>query len=143
MVVAHGDDFTSLGLDENIDWFVGKLQESFAIPILSRLSQGCPGPQEIRILNRMVSVNESGLSYAADLRHCGLFMNSLTLDGTKHAATPGVRHNDRDDSAEKSDGPGTFQLADDTDPDAVIATKCLSEPCNAIANDSHSQALSL
>ena len=45
MVVAHGDDFTTLGLDEYIDWFEGKLQESFEIKIKGRLGEGCKGPQ--------------------------------------------------------------------------------------------------
>ena len=122
MVVVHGDDFTTLGLDEDIDWFEGKLQESFEIKIRGRLGEGCKGPQEIRILNRVVSIDESGLSYEADPRHCDLLMSSLALDEKSHAATPGV----------KSEDPENFQLSDYTDPDAVIASTCRSEPCDII-----------
>ena len=75
MVVVHGDDFTTLGLDEDINWFEGKLQESFEIKIRGRLGEGCKGPQEIRILNRVVSVDGSGRSYEADPRHCDSLMN--------------------------------------------------------------------
>ena len=103
MIVVHGDDFTTLGLDEDIDWFEGKLQESFEIKIRGRLGEGCKGPQEIRILNRVVSVDESGLSYEADPRHCDLLMSSFTLDEKSHADTPGVKPIDSDDFADKSD----------------------------------------
>ena len=125
MVVVHGDDFTTLGLDEDINWFEGKLKESFEIKIRGRLGEGCEGPQEIRILNRVVSVDESGLSYEADPRHVDLLMSSLTLDEKSHAATPGVKPTDRDDFANKSDEPTDFQLNDYSDPDAVIAAICL------------------
>ena len=40
-ISVHGDDFTTLGLDEDIDWFEGKLQESFEIKIRGRLGEGC------------------------------------------------------------------------------------------------------
>ena len=60
MVLVHGDDFTTLGFDEDIDWFEGKKQESFEIRIRGRLGEGCKGPREIRILNRVVSIDESG-----------------------------------------------------------------------------------
>ena len=63
-------------------------------------------------------------------------MNSLTLDATSDAATPVVKPTDRDGFAEKSDEPGSFQLSDYADPDAAIASICLSEPCNVISDDS-------
>ena len=134
MFVVHGDYFTTLGLDKDIDWFEGKLQESFEIKIRGRLGEGCPGPQEIKILNRVVSVDKSGLSYEADPHHCDFHMSSLTLDGKSHAATPEVKPTDRDDFADNSDAPATFQLSDDANPDAVIASICPSEPSTAISN---------
>ena len=59
MVVVHGDEFTTLGLDGDIEWFEGKDQESFEMKIRGHLGEGCPGPPVIRILNRVVSVDES------------------------------------------------------------------------------------
>ena len=69
MCVVHGDDFTTLGLDEDLNEFEQALQENFEIKIRGRLGEGCPGPQEIRILNRVVSITEEGLTYEADPRH--------------------------------------------------------------------------
>ena len=43
MVAVHGDDFTTLGLDEDIDWVEGKLTESLEIKIQGRLGEGCTG----------------------------------------------------------------------------------------------------
>ena len=51
IIVVHNDDFTTLGLDGDIDWFESKLQESFEIKIRGRLGEGCNAPQQIRILN--------------------------------------------------------------------------------------------
>ena len=79
MVVVHGDDFTTLGLDSDRDWFEAGLQTYFEIKIRGRLGEGCPEPQEIRILHRVVTVNSSGLTYEADPRHCDLLMSSLEL----------------------------------------------------------------
>ena len=47
--VIHGDDFTTLGSDDALDWFESKLSESFEIKIRGRLGAGCKGPNEIRI----------------------------------------------------------------------------------------------
>ena len=95
MVVVHGDDFTTLGLDSDLDWFEAGLQTYFENGIRGRLGEGCPEPQEIRILNRVVSVNSSGLTYEADPRHCDLLMSSLELSENSKAATPGVKPTDR------------------------------------------------
>ena len=96
MVVVHGDDFTTLGLDSDLDWFEAGLQKYFEIKIRGRLGEGCPEPQEIRILNRVVTVNSAGLTYEADPRHCDLLMSSLELSENSKAATPGVKPTDRD-----------------------------------------------
>ena len=48
MCVVHGDDFTTLGLDDDLDFFEKKLQESFEIKIRGRLGEGCEGANEIR-----------------------------------------------------------------------------------------------
>ena len=71
-LVVHGDDFTALGNDDQLTWYEEELQKSFEVKIRGRLGEGCPGPQEIRILNRVVTIDEHGLQYEADPRHCDL-----------------------------------------------------------------------
>lgn len=142
MVVVHGADFTKLGLDRDIDWFEDKLHESFEIKIRGRLGEGCNSPRDLRILERVVSVDESGLSYEADPRHCDLFIKSLAVDDNTHAANPGVTRTDRDDVAEQSYEPESLQLNDYSDTDAAIAAICLGTPdaCNANAGSTYSHA---
>ena len=49
-IVVHGDDFTALAIDADLDWYQAELQKYFEIKIPGRLGEGCDGPQEIRIL---------------------------------------------------------------------------------------------
>ena len=97
-----------------------------------RLGEGCPGPQEIRILNRVVSVDSNGLTYEAHPRYCDLLVSSLNLNSSKSSATPGVKPHDRDDLAIKENGPET-PLPDYPDPDGTIAAIC-AEDCTPVCN---------
>ena len=105
MCVVHGDDVTALGLGENLDFFEKKIQESFEIKIRGRLGEECPGPQGIRILNRIVSITDEGLTYEADPRHCDLLLNSLGLDHGNASGTPGAMPTERDGFAHKDNEP--------------------------------------
>ena len=97
--MVHGDGFTALGLDADLNWYEAELQKSFEIKIRGRLGEGCEGPQEIIILNRIVSANDKGLNYEADPRHGDLLSSSLWLTPESSAATPGVKPVDRDANA--------------------------------------------
>ena len=44
-IVVHGDDFTALGTDSDLDWYENRLKDNFEIQIRGRLSEGCTGPQ--------------------------------------------------------------------------------------------------
>ena len=65
-------------------------------------------------------MNESGLSYEADSRHCDLLTSSLTLDEKSHAATQGMKPTDRDNFCEKSEDLETVQLSKYANPDAAL-----------------------
>ena len=125
-IVAHGDDFTALGTDDDLDWYEKARQESFEIKLRGRLGEGCSGPQEIRILNRVVSVDSNGLTYEADPRHGDLLMSSLNLNLSNSSATPGVKPHDRDDLAIKENEPET-PLPDYSNPDSAIAAICAGQ----------------
>ena len=99
--VVHGDDFTSLGSDPSLDWLEAKLAESFELKIRGRLGVGCPGDNEIRILNRVVRITDEGLEYEADPRHVDLISESLELVESNKAVTPGVKNIDPNTEGEK------------------------------------------
>ena len=102
-IVVHGDDFTALADDDNLNWYENKLRESFEIKVRGRLGEGCEGPQQIKNLNRVVTLDDDGLTYEADPRHCDLLMSSLDLSSSSSASSPGVEPTDRDDHAQKHD----------------------------------------
>ena len=48
---------------------VGELAKHFELKIRRRINENCDGPQQIRILNRIITLNDGGLIYEADPRH--------------------------------------------------------------------------
>ena len=102
-IVIHGGDLTALGTDDNLNWYENKLKESFEIKIRGRLGEGCKGPQEIRILNRMVSITDEGLLYEADPRHAEMLIKAFHLENGKSVVTPGLKTHDPDADLEKMD----------------------------------------
>ena len=90
-LVVHGDDFTSLGLQSDLDWMDVELAKHFELKIRGRLGEDCTGPPHIRILNRIVTLTKEGLVYEADPRHVDLLANSLGLTAANSVLTPGVK----------------------------------------------------
>ena len=78
-IVVHGGDFTALGLDPDLDWYETELAKNFELKIRGRLGEGCKGDNQLRILNRIVTITESGLMYEADPRHVDLLSGSMAL----------------------------------------------------------------
>ena len=99
--VVHGDDFTSLGSDAALDWMEGEMAKSFELKLRGRLGRDLPG--ELRILNRIVRITDTGLEYEADPRHVELISESLELNDCKPVSTPGVKNHAPDLESVKSD----------------------------------------
>ena len=60
---VHGDDFTFLGNDHDLDWFETKIKEKFEVKTRGRLGPGVKKEedQSIMILNRIIEWNQDGL----------------------------------------------------------------------------------
>ena len=56
------------------------LAEHFELKIRGRIGEGCPGPNEIKILNRCLKHTERGLEYEADPRHIDLLGAAFKFD---------------------------------------------------------------
>ena len=93
-VVVHGDDFTCLGNDTNIDWYEAELAKHFELKLRGRLLVGCSGDNATQILNRIVRVTERGLEHEADPQHVDLIAESLEITNAKSAASPGIKNPD-------------------------------------------------
>ena len=104
--VMHGDDFTSLGTDADLTWMESQMSKSFELKLRGRLGRDLPG--ELRILNRIVRVNEHGLEYEADPRHVELIAESLELGGCKPVGTPGVKNHSPELEPQKNEDANNF-----------------------------------
>ena len=68
-VVVHGDDFTALGSPDALNKFEEGMQKSFECKLKGRLGMRPSDCKEMRVLNRLVRVDDNGLLYEADPRH--------------------------------------------------------------------------
>ena len=89
-IVVHGDDFTALGTDHDLDWYTAELEQVFEIKVRGGLGEGT-ADSEIRILNRIVRVTPGGVRFEADPRHRELLARSLALEGASSVLTPGIK----------------------------------------------------
>ena len=103
-VVVHGDDFTSLGLDADLDWLQVEIAKHFEIKVRGRIGEGIkPEENMMRILNRIVEVHDDKITYEADPRHCDLLIPSLGLQNGSSVKTPGVKPTDLEGEAPKGE----------------------------------------
>ena len=104
-VVVHGDDFTCLGPKSKVIEYEDQLATRFEIKRRGHIgeSEGCI--REIRILNRILRLTESGLRYEADPRHAEMLVKALGLSTASSVLTPGIKEsNDSTDyDAERTD----------------------------------------
>ena len=110
--VVHGDDFSTLGLDADLDWLEKSLAEHFELKIRGRIGEGLPGDNEMRILNRIVAVHEDCISYEADPRHVDLLSNSLGIVEANSVGTPGTKDPEPDYDLIKTCEPEGFATLD-------------------------------
>ena len=106
--VVHGDDFTTLENDDNINWYEAELAKHFELKLRGRLGCDCPGDNEIRILNRIIRITDRGLEYETDPRYVEVIVESVQLQDSKPVTSPGVKNPDSStEAATKDDDPST------------------------------------
>ena len=89
-VVVHGDDFTVLGQEADLDWFRRNISEKYEVKFRGRIGLGSGDDKSIRILNRVVTWTEEGIEYEADQRHAEIIIKGLGMQAeSKGVATPG------------------------------------------------------
>mgnify|MGYP000023210113 CR=1 FL=1 len=91
-MVAHGDDFTVLGHDKDLDWFRQYMPKRHEVKFRGRLGPVSKDDKAIIILNRLVQWTEQGIEYEADQRHAEIIIADAG-QGIKSGdrATPGIR----------------------------------------------------
>ena len=88
---VHGDDFTSCGPCDALDWFEATVSERYELTIGPRLGPGPNDAKEARALNRVVRWCEDRIEYEADPRQAERLISECGLEGANAMATPGVR----------------------------------------------------
>ena len=90
-IIIHGDDFTVLGLDEDILWLQKELNNTFPTKLRGILGTSDQHQKEIRILNRVLRITTGGLEYEPDVRHVETIIQELGLQGSNGVNTPGTK----------------------------------------------------
>ena len=101
--VVHGDDFTAVGSPEALDKYEAGMQQSFDCKLKGRLGLDPEDCKEMRVLNRIVRITESGVLYEADPRHAEMTIKAFHLENGKSVVTPGLKTHDPDAELEKMD----------------------------------------
>ena len=78
-LVVHGDDFTFVGEDEELDFVQEKTKEWYDVKVRGRLGDDRGDDKEIVILNRTLRWDGGKLLYKADERHAQILMMELRL----------------------------------------------------------------
>jgi len=86
--VVHGDDFTILGWEKDLDWFWKEISTAFESKHRGRLGPGPHDLKEMRILNRAVTWTKEGLTYEADQRHVEICLRDVNLENATSVSTP-------------------------------------------------------
>ena len=88
---VHGDDFTSQGPCDELNWFEASIAEHYEITIGPRLGPGDNDAKAGRALNRIVRWCSDHTEYEADPRQAERLVTELGLEGCQPMVTPGVR----------------------------------------------------
>ena len=95
-VVVHGDDFTLLADQAEIDRVCKILRERYEIKLRGVMGPGVNDDKEISLLNRIVRWTEAGIEYELDPRHTEILIEQLGLSGAKPVSTPGIKESSDD-----------------------------------------------
>ena len=88
----HGDDYTSVGREGDLRWLDGKVKEAFETKTKFLGPDSKRGREtEVKILNRVLTWGQHGVTYGADQRHGELIIKDLGLETAKGVTTPGTR----------------------------------------------------
>ena len=88
---VHGDDFTSSGPKDALDWLEQSIGEEYEITIGPRLGPGPRDAKEARALNRVVRWCDDRIEYEADPRQVERLVEECGLNGANPMATPSVK----------------------------------------------------
>ncbi len=108
---VHGDDFTSTGPCDELNWFEAAVQEKYELDVGPRLGPGKDDAKEGRVLNRVVRWCEDSIEYECDPRQVERLVVECGMEGAKPVVTPGVKPTFRELEEEGDDLPSHLTTA--------------------------------
>ena len=103
-LMVHGDDFTILGYEQDLDWFRRQISDKYEVKFRGRIGPDANDEKSIRILNRVVEWTENGLRNEADQRHADLIAKKLGFeDGSNSVVTPGEKREVKEEEGEEQE----------------------------------------
>lgn len=96
-MVVHGGDFIALGAPDALDESEHATKQHFELKTKGRLGLDEGGVRDMRVLNRVLKLQEGKPLYGPDLRNARLFINAFELGGGNFAVTPGLTPNTIED----------------------------------------------
>ena len=79
-----------MGVQDDLDWYESKSAENFEIKVRRKMGVGGNCIQ-IKILNSILTLTDTGLTYAADRRHVDLLASSMRFRAANSIVSPGVK----------------------------------------------------
>ena len=108
---VHGDDFTSSGPANELDWMEKMLAEHYELTIAPRMGPGPNDAKEGRVLNRIIRWKDASIEYECDPRQIERLVAECGLEGAKNVATPGVKATFKELEEENTELPGHLTTA--------------------------------
>ena len=80
VVTVHGDDFTLLGWQKDLDGFWKTIKAKYECKHRGRLGPSDEDSKQIRILNRIIEWTPEGLAYEGDQRHVEICFREVGIE---------------------------------------------------------------
>ena len=86
-VTVHGDDFTVVGSDEDLEWLKASMSKRYELKC-DILGPGEHHTKEVRVLNRVIRWAQDGLEYEPDQRHAERIIEAMGMEKAKPVGAP-------------------------------------------------------
>jgi len=101
--VVHGDDFTVLGYDEDLEELEAEMKKWFEIKVRGKIGPDSCDGKEITILDRTVTWLEWGIRITADPKHAERLVEHFGLDETSTSVVSFGKKEDSDKVEDNDD----------------------------------------
>jgi hypothetical protein len=89
-LLVHGDDFFAVGPMSGLEKFEGFMRNTYECKVQT-IGMGEKDAKELRILGRVVSLEQGGISYEADQRHVEAVCKALNIASANPCTSPSER----------------------------------------------------